>query len=110
LALSCHCTADSEAARLRRRYWMRASRAVASGYDSARDTQHCWCEGVVDWFEAAGLLVEVAEIVPHKGDEPNFLVELPDIELCPCKKDGDAAGGDEALAVLKGYWWSGRPR
>jgi hypothetical protein len=58
------------------------------------------------------LQVEVSEIIIHKADEPNALVDLLDAELLASQHDGDvdslarqaeaATGGDENLAIWKG--------
>jgi hypothetical protein len=38
---------------------------------------------VVDRFESAGLIVEVAQIVVHEGDEPDVLVHWLTATFCP---------------------------
>ena len=35
-------------------------------------------EGICEWFEPAGLVVEVAQIIIHKADQPNAVVGLLD--------------------------------
>ena len=43
----------------------------------------------LDGFEPAGLVVEIAEIVIHEGDEPDILADLFDAHLLPSKYDAE---------------------
>jgi len=38
---------------------------------------------MLDRLETAGLVVEVAEIVVHQGDQPDVVVDLLDAHVCP---------------------------
>jgi len=60
-------------------------------------------EGVLEWFEPACLIVEVAQIIVHEGDEPNLFAHLFDsdvltgedhaeIDLLPIEADTTARG------------------
>jgi hypothetical protein len=40
-------------------------------------------EGILDRFEPAPLIVEVADVVVHEGDEPDALGHLGDADLLP---------------------------
>ena len=65
-------------------------------------------EGIIDRFESAGLIVEIAQVVMHEGDEPDVLVDLLDADLLSPKHLTDvnfaaliadpAAGGDHGGA------------
>jgi hypothetical protein len=72
-----------EAARSLRRYVGRASPPSTA----ARGIESTWSEGVVDGFEPADLVVEVAEIIVHEGDEPNFLAHLFDADAFASEDD-----------------------
>ena len=51
------------------------------GYVSyRRHRYHLWSEGICKGFEPAGLIVEVAEIIIHKADEPNTVLGLFDAD------------------------------
>jgi hypothetical protein len=52
------------------------------GYVShRRHGQQFWPEGVLEWFEPACLIVEVAQIIVHEGDEPNPFAHLFDADV-----------------------------
>src|SRR4051794_36991297 len=51
--------------------------------------QHSRSERIGNGFEPAGLVVEIAEIVIHEGDEPDILAHLFDADLLPSKYDAE---------------------
>lgn len=57
-------------------------RAKRLGFDRQRQLPLALrAERIVDRFQPARLIVEVAEIVLHKGDEPDPLAHLPDADV-----------------------------
>src|SRR5256886_16223690 len=72
--------------------------------------QHSGSEGIGKGFEPAGLVVEVAEIVVHEGDQPDFLAHLLDahllpgeygaeVDLLPIEADAPACGHGDRFVV-----------
>ena len=68
---------------------------------------------MVDRFEPARLVVEIAQIVLHEGNEPNVLADLRDADLLPGKDvteidllaleaDPTAPGYQDRLVVKRG--------
>ena len=55
-----------------------------------RRRDHFRSEGILDRFEPAGLVVEVAEIIVHEADEPNLLADL---------LDADALAGEDGAEI-----------
>ena len=39
----------------------------------------------MDRFESAGLIVEIAQVALHEGDEPDVVTDLLDADLWPAK-------------------------
>src|SRR5215813_10230152 len=51
--------------------------------------QHSRSEGIGNGFEPAGLVVEIAEIVIHEGNEPDILAHLFDAHLLASEYDAE---------------------
>ena len=97
----------SEAARSLRRYGARFASGFAgigAACEAGCGIQNFRSERVLEWFEPAGLVIEVAEIIIHEGDEPDFLAHLFDADLLSGE---DGAEIDfpaiEADAPARGY-------
>jgi len=79
----------------------RAGGFAAAVLEHVRRAHHFRSEGILDRFEPACLVVEVAEVIVHKADEPNLLADLLDAEALASEDGASRLWNARTLTALE---------